>query len=128
MCLLYPGWRYLHQNQNKTELSTVFNFVSIDDGTDCLLRFLSPHRLAERPRRFIRSLDQDELSETIEYQRATSTMKELLRISHSIDDIESKIQQRFDEDDKRRQKRETENYMNDMIQVSALIYCIMFKN
>lgn len=75
--------------------------------------------MAERPRRIVRSLDQDEISETIEYQRATSTMEELLRISHSIEDIEDEIgyDQRLNENVKRRQKRDTNNYMNDMIQV-----------
>lgn len=84
--------------------------------------FFFSSRLAERPRRVIRSLDEDELSETIEYQRATRTMEELLKISHSIDDIESEIgnDQRLDETVKRRQKRDTDNYMNDMIQVRII--------
>lgn len=86
--------------------------------------------MAERPRRIVRSIDQDELNETIEYQKATSKMEELLRISHSIDDFESEIgnDQSLDETDKSRQKRDTDNYMNDMIQVRTVTYSTEFKN
>lgn len=104
--------------------------IFIDDETNCLFRFLSSARLAERPRRVVRSLDQDEFSEMIEYQRPTSTMEELLRISHSIDDIEGEIgyDQRLNETVKRRQKRDTDNYMNNMIQVRIITCFILLKN